>query len=82
MYKITNKCSGNTQIMSLEEKDVFFSHSQKQIKNWEKYGKRNMWEDYDVKEIRFLDNIPTWFIVSGLTVLIVASGLLHIQLNY
>jgi hypothetical protein len=45
MYKIKNKLSGNTQIMNEKEKDVFFSHSKEQVSNWDKYGKRNMYED-------------------------------------
>tara|TARA_R110002124_G_scaffold18367_1_gene75224 strand:- start:40 stop:288 length:249 start_codon:yes stop_codon:yes gene_type:complete len=82
MYKIINTNSGNVQIMNQEDKDIFFSHSKKQIKDWNKYGKRNMYKDYDVQPVRFIDNIPTWFIVSALTLLTVASVLLHIILNY
>ena len=82
MYKIINTNSGNVQIMNQEDKDIFFSHSKKQIKDWNKYGKRNMYKDYDVQPVRFIDNIPTWLIVSALTVLTVASVLLHINLNY
>jgi hypothetical protein len=82
MYKIKNTNSGNIQIMNKDEKDTFFSHSKKQIRNWSKYGKRNMYEDYDVQPIKIIDSIPTWLIITVLTVLTVASGLLHIQLNY
>ena len=60
MYKIINTNSGNVQIMNQEDKDIFFSHSKKQIKDWNKYGKRNMYKDYDVQPVRFIDNIPTW----------------------
>ena len=67
--------------MNKDEKDTFFSHGKKTM-NWRKYGKRNMYKDYDVEEIRFIDYIPTWLIITTLTVLTVASGLLHIQLNY
>tara|TARA_R110001592_G_scaffold121426_1_gene326988 strand:- start:376 stop:624 length:249 start_codon:yes stop_codon:yes gene_type:complete len=82
MYKITNTNSGNVQIMNRSEMDIFFSHSKKQIPNWSKYGKRNMYEDYDIKKIKFIDSIPTWLIITSLIILTVASGLLHIQLNY
>tara|TARA_R110000824_G_scaffold74096_4_gene188636 strand:- start:107 stop:355 length:249 start_codon:yes stop_codon:yes gene_type:complete len=82
MYKIKNTNSGNIQIMNREERDIFFSHSKKQIRNWETYGKRNMYEDYDIQLIRPIDNIPTWVIITGLAVLTVASILLHIQWNY
>ena len=82
MYKIKNTNSGNIQIMNKDEKDTFFSHSKKQIRNWETYGKRNMYGDYDIQLIRPIDSIPTWLIITTLTVLTVASGLLHINLNY
>ena len=82
MYKIINTNSGNIQIMNREEKDIFFSHSKKQISNWSKYGKRNMYGDYDVQPIRPIDSIPTWVIITGLAILTVASILLQIQFNY
>ena len=82
MYKIKNTNSGNIQIMNKDEKDTFFSHSKKQMSNWSKYGKRNMYKDYDVQPIKIIDSIPTWLIITVFTVLTVASGLLHIQLNY
>jgi hypothetical protein len=82
MYKIKNTNSGNIQIMNKDEKDTFFSHSKEKMPNWSKYGKRNMYEDYDVQPIKIIDSIPTWLIITVLTVLTVASGLLHIQLNY
>tara|TARA_R110001583_G_scaffold72476_1_gene202854 strand:+ start:1297 stop:1545 length:249 start_codon:yes stop_codon:yes gene_type:complete len=82
MYKIINTNSGNIQIMNREEKDIFFSHSKKQMSNWSKYGKRNMYGDYDVQPIRPIDSIPTWVIITGLAILTVASILLHIQFNY
>jgi hypothetical protein len=82
MYKIINTNSGNIQIMNREEKDIFFSHSKKQIRNWKTYGKRNMYGDYDVKPIKLIDSIPTWVIITGLAILTVASILLHIQFNY
>ena len=82
MYKIKNTNSGNIQIMNKDEKDTFFSHSKEQMPNWRKYGKRNMYKDYDVQPIKIIDSIPTWLIITGLTVLTVASGLLHIQWNY
>jgi hypothetical protein len=82
MYKIKNIKSGNIQIMNKDEKDIFFSHSKKQIRNWQTYGKRNMYGDYDIQPIKLIDSIPTWVIMTGLTVLTVASALLHIQLNY
>ena len=81
-FKIKNTNSGNVQIMNKEEKDTFFTHSDKQMGDWKKYGKRNMYKDYDVEPIRFIDSIPTWLIVSTLTILTVASVLLHINLNY
>ena len=81
MYKIKNTNSGNIQIMSKDEKNTFFSHGKKTM-DWRKYGKRNMYKDYDVQPIRPIDNIPTWLIITALTVLTVASGLLHINLNY
>ena len=68
--------------MNREEKDIFFSHSKKQMSNWSKYGKRNMYGDYDVQPIRPIDSIPTWVIITGLAILTVASILLHIQFNY
>ena len=68
--------------MNREEKDIFFSHSKEQMSNWSKYGKRNMYKDYDVQPIRPIDSIPTWIIITGLVVLTVASILLHIQFNY
>tara|TARA_R100000544_G_C2220151_1_gene57009 strand:+ start:404 stop:652 length:249 start_codon:yes stop_codon:yes gene_type:complete len=82
MYKIINTNSGNIQIMNREEKDIFFSHSKKQMSNWSKYGKRNMYGDYDVQPIRPIDSLPTWVIITGLAILTVASILLHIQFNY
>jgi len=82
MYKITNKISGNTHIMSQEEKDIFFSHSKTQMSNWDKYGKRNMLEDYDIKEVTFLDKTPVWLMTSVLIAATICSMLLHIQLNY
>ena len=82
MYKIINTNSGNIQIMNREEKDIFFSHSKKQMSNWSKYGKRNMYGDYDVQPIRPIDSIPTWVIITGLAILTVASILLQIQFNY
>ena len=81
-YKITNKVSGNTQIMNQEEKDIFFSHSKTQMSNWDKYGKRNMLEDYDIKEVTFLDKTPVWLMTSVLIAATICSMLLHIQLNY
>ena len=82
MYKIINTNSGNIQIMNKDEKDIFFSHSKKQMSNWSKYGKRNMYGDYDVQPIRPIDSLPTWVIITGLAILTVASILLHIQFNY
>ena len=82
MYKITNKISGNTHIMNQEEKDIFFSHSKTQMSNWDKYGKRNMLEDYDIKEVTFLDKTPVWLMTSVLIAATICSMLLHIQLNY
>tara|TARA_R110002020_G_scaffold218059_1_gene425858 strand:+ start:95 stop:343 length:249 start_codon:yes stop_codon:yes gene_type:complete len=82
MYKIINKVSGNTQIMNQEEKDIFFSHSKTQMSNWDKYGKRNMYGDYDIQEITYLDKIPLWLITGGIFIAAICSMLLHIQLNY
>jgi len=81
-YKITNRASGNTHIMNQEEKDIFFSHSKTQMSNWDKYGKRNMLEDYDIKEVSFLDKTPVWLMTSVLIAATICSILLHIQLNY
>jgi hypothetical protein len=81
-YKITNKVSGNTQIMNQEEKDIFFSQSETQMSNWDKYGKRNMYGDYDIQKITYLDKIPLWLITSVMIIATISSILLHIQLNY
>jgi hypothetical protein len=81
-YKITNKVSGNTQIMNQEEKDIFFSQSKTQMSNWDKYGKRNMYGDYDIQKITYLDKIPLWLITSVMIIATISSILLHIQLNY
>jgi hypothetical protein len=81
-YKITNKISGNTHIMNQEEREIFFSHSKTQMSNWDKYGKRNMLEDYDIKEVTYLDKIPLWLITGGIFIAGLTSILLHIQLNY
>tara|TARA_R110002096_G_C14487168_1_gene714346 strand:+ start:592 stop:840 length:249 start_codon:yes stop_codon:yes gene_type:complete len=82
MYKIKNINSGNIQIMNKDEKDIFFSHSKEQMPNWRKYGKRNMYGDYDSQKIRPIDSIPTWLIITGLTIFSISSILLHIQWNY
>ncbi len=81
-YKITNKVSGNTQIMNQQEKDIFFSQSETQMSNWDKYGKRNMYGDYDIQKITYLDKIPLWLITSVMIIATISSILLHIQLNY
>jgi len=81
-FKITNKVSGNTQIMNQEEKDIFFSQSKTQMSNWDKYGKRNMYGDYDIQKITYLDKIPLWLITSVMIIATISSILLHIQLNY
>ena len=81
-FKITNKVSGNTQIMNQQEKDIFFSQSETQMSNWDKYGKRNMYGDYDIQEITYLDKIPLWLITSVMIIATISSILLHIQLNY
>ena len=81
-YKITNKVSGNTQIMNQQEKDIFFSYSKTQMSNWDKYGKRNMIDDYDIEAINYINKIPVWLMASVLIAATICSMLLHIQLNY
>jgi|TARA_R100000081_G_C4774771_1_gene147865 hypothetical protein len=82
MYKIKNKLSGNTQIMNEKEKDVFFSHSKEQVSNWDKYGKRNMYEDYEVKEVTYLDKIPEIVFWISFMILGFLSFRLYLQLNF
>jgi len=82
MYKIKNKLSGNTQIMNEKEKDVFFSHSEEQVSNWDKYGKRNMYGDYEVKEVTYLDKIPEIVLWISFMILGFISFRLYLQLNF
>jgi len=41
------------------------------------------WSDeYDIKEVTFLDKTPVWLMTSVLIAATICSMLLHIQLNY
>jgi hypothetical protein len=52
------------------------------MSNWDKYGKRNVIDDYDIEAITYLDKIPLWLITSVMIIATISSILLHIQLNY
>ena len=52
------------------------------MSNWNKYGKRNMIDDYYIEEINYLNKIPVWLMTSVLIAATICSMLLHIQLNY
>ena len=51
-------------IMNQQEKDIFFSYSKTQMSNWNKYGKRNMIDDYDIEAINYINKIPVWLMTS------------------
>ena len=75
-YKVTHKLTKAVYLMKAQELADFVF----------KYGYKNyeITENKHSKEvnIRLIDRIPAWVLYTSLIVLIVASVLLHIHLNY
>ena len=69
-YKVTNKLTKEVQVMNAQELATFVF--------------KNDYNKYKIEDLnrKLVDRIPTWLVISALIVLTVASGLLHIQLNY
>ncbi len=69
-YKVTHKLTKSIQFMNAQELATFVFKN-----DYKKYTIENT-------EKRFIDRIPAWVIYTSLTLLTVASILLHIHLNY
>ena len=69
-YKVTHKLTKSIQFMNAQELATFVF--------------KNDYKKYEIEntEKRFIDRIPAWVIYTSLTLLTVASVLLHIHLNY
>tara|TARA_A100000172_G_scaffold81163_1_gene73476 strand:+ start:930 stop:1172 length:243 start_codon:yes stop_codon:yes gene_type:complete len=69
-YKVTHKLTKLVQFMNAQELATFVF--------------KNDYKNYTIEntEKRFVDRIPSWLLYTSLTLLIVASILLHINLNY
>lgn len=69
-YKVTHKLTKVVQFMNAQELATFVF--------------KNDYKKYDIEntEKRLIDMIPSWLLYTFLTLLMVASILLHIQLNY
>jgi len=69
-YKVTHKLTKSVQFMNAQELATFVFKN-----DYKKYDIENM-------EQRFVDKIPSWLLYTSLTLLTLASILLHIQWNY
>lgn len=69
-YKVTHKITKSVQFMNAQELATFVFKN-----DYKKYDIENM-------EQRFVDKIPSWLLYTSLTLLTLASILLHIQWNY
>jgi hypothetical protein len=69
-YKVTHKLTKSVQFMNAQELATFVFKN-----DYKKYTIENT-------EKRLIDIIPSWVLYTSLTLLTIASILLHIQLNY
>jgi len=69
-YKVTHKITKSVQFMNAQELATFVFKN-----DYKNYTIENM-------EQRFVDKIPSWLLYTSLTLLTLASILLHIQWNY
>ena len=69
-YKVTHKLTKSVQFMNAQELANFVFKN-----DYKKYTIENT-------EKRLIDIIPSWVLYTSLTLLTIASILLHIQLNY
>ena len=69
-YKVTHKLTQSVQFMNAQELATFVFKN-----DYKKYTIENT-------EKRFIDKIPSWLLYTSFIILMVASVLLHIQLNY
>ena len=69
-YKVTHKLTKSVQFMNAQEVATFVF--------------KNDYKNYTIEntEERFVDKIPSWLLYTSFIILMVASVLLHIQLNY
>jgi len=69
-YKVTNKLTKSVQFMNAQEVATFVF--------------KNDYKKYDIEntEKRFVDMIPSWLLYTSFIILMTASALLHIHLNY
>ena len=69
-YKVTHKLNNSVQFMNAKELAAFVF--------------KNDYKNYKIENTdkRFVDRIPGYLLYTSLIILIVASVLLHIQLNY
>ena len=69
-YKVTNKLTKSVQFMNAQEVATFVF--------------KNDYKNYTIEntEERFVDKIPSWLLYTSFIILMTASVLLHIHLNY
>ena len=69
-YKVTHKLTKSVQFMNAQELATFVFKN-----DYKKYTIENT-------EERFVDKIPSWLLYTSFIILMTASALLHIHLNY